>query len=53
MRSSANIENSGKVVGTVNGIVIENGGRHTVVNSGLIRGDNFSIVDLMVSATTG
>ena len=27
VRSSAIIENSGKVVGTVNGIVIENGGR--------------------------
>ena len=49
VRSSAIIENSGKVVGTVNGIVIENGGRHTVVNSGLIRGENFSIIDLGLS----
>ena len=45
VRSSANIENSGRVVGTVNGIVIENGGLHTVVNSGVIRGGDFSIVD--------
>ena len=46
VRSSAEIVNSGKVVGTVNGVAIQNGGTHAVANSGLIRGDSFSIIDV-------
>lgn len=46
VRSSAEIVNSGKVVGTVNGVTIHNGGTHAVANSGLIRGDSFSIIDV-------